>query len=99
MLKGLQTYLEEMGFAALSALKNCAVRQICSYEDLQKTPLAYPIINHEVCTRCGQCVTRCAESEYRALQMSNGCIVVDKTRCAGCGLCRYVCPAGAIINE
>ena len=96
MLKGLQTYLENKGFADISALKNKAVAQICSHEDLPKKPLAYPQVNHEACTRCGKCVMCCEESEHQALQLTDGYITVDKTRCIGCGLCGLVCPASAI---
>ena len=98
MLKGLQTYLEEKGFDNISALKNKAVEQITSHEKLQKTPLAYPHINPDVCVRCGKCVLICSESEHQALQLTNGQVTVDKTRCVGCGLCGYICPAGAIQN-
>ena len=72
MLKGLQTYLKEKGFPDISSLKNKAVEQICPHEDFPKTPLAYPQINHEVCTRCGKCVTICAESEHQALHLDDG---------------------------
>ncbi|MBR3631923.1 MAG: NAD-dependent dihydropyrimidine dehydrogenase subunit PreA [Elusimicrobiaceae bacterium] len=98
MLKGLQAYLEEKGFADLRDLKNKAVEQITAHKMLQKTPLAYPKIDHEKCVRCGKCVTICTESEHQALRLEDGFLQVDKARCVGCGLCRFVCPAGAIKN-
>ncbi len=96
MLKGLQNYLDEKGFADISALKNKAIAMLSSHENLPKKPLTYPQINPKTCLRCGKCVTICQESEHQALQLTEDGVVLDPARCVGCGLCRFVCPVGAI---
>ncbi len=99
LLKGLQKYLEEKGFADINALQNKALAQITTHELLPKKKLAYPHVNHEICSRCGKCVRICEESEHRALQIADGFLTVNKQVCVGCGLCRFVCPVGAISNK
>ena len=99
MLKGLQTFLEEKGIQTVRELKNKAIPLFSAHKELPKTPLTYPKIKHEVCGRCGKCITICGESEHQALQLTDGYITVDKKRCVGCGLCRFVCPASAITTE
>lgn len=53
-----------------------------------------PIINFNLCTKCGLCVIGCPEN---ALVMgSQGPILVDPTLCTYCTDCENLCPTGAI---
>lgn len=55
---------------------------------------ALPIINKNLCTRCGACVTGCPE---RALIMEKqGPTYIQSEKCTYCALCEEICPTDAI---
>ena len=55
-----------------------------------------PVIDHDKCVLCRQCVNECPSN---ALVEKNGKIELIKYRCEGCGLCEIICKQGAIKLE
>lgn len=56
-----------------------------------------PIIDHDKCIQCGQCVQSC---NFQALrQNSSKKVELILYKCEGCGLCEIVCPVNAIKLE
>ena len=51
------------------------------------------IINKEICTGCGACVSTCP---VEALKMDGDKAVVDANACIDCGACVGECPVEAI---
>ncbi len=49
--------------------------------------------NDELCDDCGICADRC---HFRARRMSDGKLIFEKSKCAGCGLCVTSCPNDAV---
>ena len=93
---GLLNYLEEKGMNDISELKNIAIPKITTHEKLNKKYHLHPVINKEVCIKCGKCVNICSESEYQALSKDDSQIKLNKDNCVGCSLCSHVCPKEAI---
>lgn len=56
-----------------------------------------PVIDTDVCTRCGLCVVRCPDGAI-ALD-EHGFPVIDYDHCKGCLICRHECPVLAIGHE
>jgi len=55
----------------------------------------YPMINYELCTECGICITKCRHGVYK--QGQDRPVVVYAEGCIhGCHGCGNICPAGAI---
>jgi pyruvate ferredoxin oxidoreductase gamma subunit len=56
-----------------------------------------PVIDRDVCTRCGMCVVRCPDGAI-ALD-EEGYPVIDYDHCKGCMICRHECPVLGITEE
>jgi len=52
------------------------------------------IIDKAICTECKVCVNSLGCPAF--FLMEDGRVVIDRSRCEGCGLCSRVCPNGAI---
>ena len=53
-----------------------------------------PIINYNLCTKCGLCVTGCSVDAMR--MTSTGPVLNKPTTCIYCTDCEGLCPTGAI---
>ena len=53
----------------------------------------YPIVLHEVCTRCATCLKTCPA---KAISFKDERIVFDYRKCISCFCCQEICPASAI---
>jgi len=62
----------------------------------QEVTVSVPVINEQVCNRCGKCAKFC---QYNALFVAPDEVMVFPDLCHSCGGCTLVCPAEAISEE
>ncbi len=94
--KGLLDYLKSKKFKSPKDLKNKAIPQLSSHEQLLKKKKVHPTIDNTLCCKCGKCIKICHESKNSCLAFVKDRIKLDKKYCAGCALCSIVCPQNAI---
>ena len=58
------------------------------------TDWVLPEVDLAICTRCGQCVTRCPEDAV--ILAETGPVFARPELCTYCGVCETVCPEGAV---
>lgn len=51
------------------------------------------VIDQGICTHCGNCYEAC---RFGGILRNTDNYTVDPLRCEGCGVCRVLCPAGAV---
>lgn len=82
---------EAVGFGG--ALKNVGMGLGCRSAKQRMHSDFEPDPNEEKCTGCGRCAKWCP---VHAIEIIDGCAVVDHDLCYGCGECVAACPFGAI---
>ncbi len=56
------------------------------------------VVDEEKCDACGFCVKH-FECPALGLEPEADFVTLDRTLCSGCGVCRFVCPRGALVLQ
>lgn len=64
-----------------------------SWNSVETCHSQFPVINDELCTRCGACASFCS---FNAILSSSRAVLPIAERCHDCGGCALVCPQHAI---
>ena len=95
--EGMSCYLAECGFASVNDIIGRALENIVSADDVNRTSIEYPKFDREICVGCGRCYLSCFDGGHQAITMNEKRRhVLNPRKCAGCQLCRLVCPVHGI---
>ena len=89
IIRDLENWMTSHNCRALSEIRGAALSSLCPFEDLQPQPLTAGLSSP--CSRdCSLCQDGCI---YGAVgRDKNNAVVIDETRCTGCGFCVARCP-------
>jgi dihydropyrimidine dehydrogenase (NAD+) subunit PreA len=98
LLVGTAEFLKEHGYSSVEEVVGKALPRIVAHSDLNFDKWARSWIDPWVCVPCTRCITTCTDVGEGAIYMDPEELVakVDTEKCSGCGICRAVCPTGAI---
>ncbi len=93
ILDGLENYMEDMGFDAVSDMVGLSLEKLVSHSELSRKVKVASSINEALCVKCDLCYVSCLDSGYQAISLKEDRMpVVDREKCTGCSLCGHVCP-------
>ena len=95
ILSELAETAEGKGLKRVDELRGRIADKIVTYKNLGELPARESHMDLEQCEACEEkiCVRRCY---FGALSAENGRLEKDVELCTGCGMCRHVCPKGAV---
>ena len=98
LILGLQSYMAERKIKSLSNLVGEELSNFVTPTDLDRTTIVYPKIDLDRCIGCGRCYVSCMDGGHQAItfDIESRRPRIVGTHCAGCHLCRLVCPTEAI---
>lgn len=97
IIDNIEDYLNRHNYSNISDIIGLGIKRIANFENLDSKYKANAKIMKENCRECGKCYISCRDGGYQAiLQSESTGYFIDTELCAGCGLCRYVCPHNAI---
>jgi dihydropyrimidine dehydrogenase (NAD+) subunit PreA len=102
--KGLEGYLDKMGFNSIDEAKGDLYKNVTTFDYLLSHSSSEKVqVNEDTCTGCNLCVVACDDAGYDALKLKEisdlsrtqgkrkvAEVILDK--CTGCNLCVAVCP-------
>jgi len=93
-ISGLSHFMDERGFKSIDDFVGLAAANIVPAEKLNRDFQVLPDFNNESCIGCGRCYISCRDAARQALEWNSTerKPILQKDKCAGCHLCRNVCP-------
>lgn len=88
ILIDLENWLEDRGYSSLQEIQGLALKSLKSFEEIPIEPYTAKVRGACTLDDCGKCVKSCI---YGAISTKNDIIVIDDTKCTGCGLCISIC--------
>lgn len=91
--EGMEEWMKAQGIASTDEICGRALANLKSFDEMRYEPFVSTVTGVPCAENCTRCVDTCM---YDAISKAGQTVHVDRTKCVGCGLCTFVCPAGKL---
>ena len=93
ILDGMEEWLRQSETGSIRRVCGKALDNLKSFDEMRYEPFVSTVTGVPCEEHCRRCVDTCM---YGAIAKAGKTVHVDRTRCMGCGLCTFICPAGKL---
>lgn len=93
IVSGLRDWMEKHGCSSFSEIRGKALTNLKSFDEMRYEPFVSTVTGVPCTENCSRCLECCM---YEAIAKTEKSVTVDRSKCVGCGLCTFACPAGKL---
>jgi dihydropyrimidine dehydrogenase (NAD+) subunit PreA len=94
--RGMRRWMKDKGFERVEDFIGASLKYLVDWKKIGSRKRIIFKIDRRICRRCYRCYISCRDAGGGAVELRGSFPIVLKERCRWCGLCRIVCPSGAI---
>lgn len=89
ILSKLDSWMTDNNTLHLNSIRGSALNSLHAFEDIENKPQVCQVLYKCKDSNCRKCINFCI---YNAISYNENAVLIDKTKCRGCGSCVEFCP-------
>lgn len=90
IIEEMESWMDSHGYSTVDGIRGKALENLKSFDEMKIEPAVSTVKSVPCTENCSKCTVACL---YGAITRSENTVTADNTKCNGCGLCTFICPA------
>lgn len=96
IVKEMEEWCRAHPLGSIQEISGKALENLKSFDEMKIEPAVSTVKSVPCTENCDKCTVSCL---YGAIKRENDTVVADSSKCSGCGLCTFICPANKLKLE
>lgn len=90
IVKEMESWCQAHSLDSIQEIRGKALENLKSFDEMKIEPAVSTVKSVPCTENCDKCTVACM---YKAIKRENDTVIADSSKCSGCGLCTFICPA------